>query len=65
MAGNVSEEFEGDTFTVDAAPASSIAQNSGNAMGVLAMRDRQQLSAPARAFLELVEAGMVVRRLRG
>ena len=30
----------GDTFTVDAAPASSIAQNSGNAMGVLAMRDR-------------------------
>lgn len=30
----------GDTFTVSAAPASSIAQNSGNAMGVLAMRDR-------------------------
>ncbi|MFN3494665.1 MAG: flagellar hook-associated protein FlgK [Hydrogenophaga sp.] len=30
----------GDSFTVSAAPASSIAQNAGNAMGVLAMRDR-------------------------
>jgi flagellar hook-associated protein 1 FlgK len=30
----------GDSFTVDAAPASATAQNAGNALGVLAMRDR-------------------------
>jgi len=30
----------GDSFDISTAPASSIAQNSGNALGVLAMRDR-------------------------
>ncbi len=58
---------DGDTFSVSAAPAGSIAQNAGNAEGVLALRDRATFEGVALAdgYISLVsEVGTRVQSAR-